>query len=144
MKKSVWVFDIDGTLFDTAPYLPDPAPPAGDPAWDKFVVDSRNAKPIETTHRLLRYLKNNGHLIVVLTGREAHRKTPTLELLGDTINFVDALMMRPTGDYSSPADFKAKYVTALFPRNSVVLVDDDPEIVNRFLQLGYRALLILQ
>jgi len=136
-----YVFDIDSTLFDTAPYLPTPPPEHGDAAWDKFAEDSTVAQPILPNVMLLERLKREGHRIVLLTAREAHRHDATWRLLEPLSGLVDALIMRPTGDTRSNARFKAEVLPTLFPPSQVAaVIDDDPEIITALGSIGYQTM----
>lgn len=138
MEKTLYVFDLDGVLFDN--HQRQDLLPTGDgqttEQWDAFNLACENDEPIAHMFALLIELFKSGNSIVFLTGRSDVCRTQTINALQAVLQghmsrsaIQLALNMRRQSDHRSGAEFKRSFLLRLKYDGRVVLIDDDPTIV---------------
>lgn len=138
MEKTLYVFDLDGVLFDN--HQRQDLLPTGDgqttEQWDAFNLACENDEPIAHMFALLIELFKSGNSIVFLTGRSDVCRTQTINAMQAVLQghmsrsaIQLALNMRRQSDHRSGAEFKRSFLLRLKYDGRVVLIDDDPTII---------------
>lgn len=117
--KSVYIFDIDGTIADCSHRLHHIQPPAGlihfepgetdwKPDWDTFYSLCVNDKPIDNVCHLLRILQMKPYIeIIFITGRSEKWREHTVEWLKRQGCLHPVyLLMRADGDHRPDYEIK--------------------------------------
>ena len=134
MKKTA-IFDLDGTLalIDDRRLLSTKA--NGKIDWDVF-FDPTNINLDQPNHSVIemaKMLKEQGHSIVIFSGRSKATKDATRDWLNQLDIPFDVLKMRPTGrDFMFMPDDKLKqnWLDQLFPdKNDILCIFDDRDKV---------------
>jgi len=94
--KTAWIFDIDGTIANLEHRLHHVKNGKSD--WSAFFKSCINDEPIGDVIYLLSLLKQNGHMIILLSGRSDEVWTETVEWLDRWAIYFDHLVMRKQGD----------------------------------------------
>ncbi|MFG2040806.1 hypothetical protein [Dactylosporangium sp. NPDC048998] len=135
MESSLAVFDIDGVVADVRHRLKylDRRPKD----WNRFFAaadrDPVLAEGVELAREYARH-----HVLVWLTGRPEHLRDLTAAWLGAAGLPAELLFMRPANDRRPARDFKPRQLARLARESPIELVvDDDPEVVERLRVLGY-------
>ncbi|MER7005839.1 hypothetical protein ABT297_22760 [Dactylosporangium sp. NPDC000555] len=135
MESSLAVFDIDGVVADVRHRLKylDRRPKD----WNRFFAaagrDPVLAEGVELAREYARH-----HVLVWLTGRPEHLRDVTAAWLGAAGLPAELLFMRPANDRRPARDFKSRELARLSRESPIELVvDDDPEVVERLRGLGY-------
>ena len=133
------VVDIDGVLADTSGrehFL------AGTPKdWDAFFAAVGTDEPIPDGLELVRELAGTSD-VVLLSGRPERTRSDTESWLRAHDVAFTRLVLRPDADRRRASVFKAAALRRLGPPEEIsVVVDDDPDVVEKVVSLGYRGLL---
>ena len=133
------ICDIDKTLADNAHrehYLLQPKKD-----WDSFFKAASEDTVIWPIRDLIVYLKDN-HRIVFLTGRPDKYHIETAIWLRDNgiVNFFrptsHKLIFRPNNNYEKDYIFKSRVVQELGLNNIWFAIDDSPEVIKAYRELG--------
>lgn len=162
---NLYIFDLDGVLFDNShrQHLL----PTGDgqttEQWDAFNLACENDEPIHHMWQMLIELSRVGHRIVFLTGRSEVCRARTIRSTWKAWTTLDPvhapwddyideylLNMRPVDDHRRAAEFKYDAIKNIAdvteatagPNVELVLIDDDPSIIEACRPLVDRAILV--
>ena len=131
------VFDIDGVLADASNRQHHVERRPKD--WDAFFAEVGEDPHIE--HGLAR-LREVGeqHEVVLLSGRPESTRADTESWLAARGVVAARLVLRAERDHRPAADLKADLIRGIgTPAQVVVVVDDDPAVVERLAGLGYNT-----
>lgn len=108
--KDLWIFDLDGTLADSAHrvhFLENKEDPE---RWNKFYDACTEDPPFLSTTAIFRALVHAGHDVVIFTGRSERVKDQTIRWLCQNVttvvNYSDILVMRPEGNHELDVHLK--------------------------------------
>ncbi|MEU7870940.1 hypothetical protein [Dactylosporangium sp. NPDC049140] len=135
MEDSLAVFDIDGVVADVRHRLKylDRRPKD----WTRFFAAADRDPVLAEGVELARSYADS-HVLVWLTGRPEYLRDVTAAWLRAADLPADLLFMRPPNDRRPARDFKARQVGRMARESKIELVvDDDPEVVQRLRGLGY-------
>ncbi|WP_432830472.1 hypothetical protein [Dactylosporangium sp. CA-092794] len=135
MESSLAVFDIDGVVADVRHRLKylDRRPKD----WNRFFA-AAGRDPVLAEGVSLAKEYADSHVLVWLTGRPEHLRDLTARWLDAAGLPGELLFMRPAGDRRPAREFKAQQLARLARESPIeVVVDDDPEVVERLRGLGY-------
>ena len=160
---NLYIFDLDGVLFDNShrQHLL----PTGDgqttEQWDAFNLACENDEPIDHMWQMLNELWGSGHRIQFLTGRSEVCRVQTVNAIwkawasrrtdAPRSSVIDNILtMRPVDDRRRAAEFKHDAVKHLAdvteatagPMVELILIDDDPSIIEACRPLVDRAILV--
>jgi FMN phosphatase YigB (HAD superfamily) len=137
MEKFI-IVDLDGTICDCSHRIAF----AQSKEWDEFharLMDDRpNADVVDIVMKLASRMS-----IIVLTGRDERFAEPTRRWLRKNGIIVDALIMRPEGDYTPDHELKPRLLFEHFKskeealRNVSVILDDRDKVVAAFRDHGF-------
>lgn len=141
MKRNVVIVDLDGTLCNSShrDHL------AHQKLWDEFNAASANDEPWEDVAVLIKSMQLQGFKFYGLTGRSHKWYSVTLAWLMRHGITLDALMMRPEGDWSSDHDLKPKMLAAMFgdmesaKGRVLFILDDRDKVVEAWRNHGFRC-----
>lgn len=133
-KHLAYIFDVDGTLANTDPFLYHiknlKEVPEFKKNFDKFQSEALNAEPHEDVVNMLKKAYEAGyHVLVVTARREAWRGHTSLWM---TLNSIPqhALFMRQDSDHRSDYEVKKDILDQINNHWHVVhAVDDNPHII---------------
>ena len=134
------VFDLDNTLSDAEhrSHL------AREQKWDEFHSLCDQDKPRSHVVALLKDMAAQGNEIVVLTGRTSDHAGKTIAWLTRQGIDVDAIYMRPVGDYRHDSEFKVlsmAQIVAAFQRPEtaldIIVFEDRDNVVKSLRAAGY-------
>lgn len=144
MSTSWVMVDLDGTECDTRhrAHLVDRS--AGEPDWDAYCLACIDDPPIPGVVVLVDLLRDAGYHIAFVTGRSAVAKDQTIAWLEAHHDWKpETLLMRQPGNHQRNSEFKLACFHELMARGQVVLViDDHPEVVEMFSEMGVAAMLV--
>lgn len=157
---NLYIFDLDGVLFDNAhrQHLS----PTGDgqtaEQWDAFNLACEDDEPIHHMWQMLNEMlgASEGSQVLFLTGRSEVCRMQTALSITRTIGwgdhsflvkpFANTLRMRPADDHRRAADFKHEAIVQIKSevkdKYRIVLVDDDPSIIEACASLVDRTILV--
>jgi len=131
MKKTV-IFDLDGTLALIDKRRAISAKDNGKINWKTFFapenisLDEPNVPVIE----MAKMLKDQGHSVVIFSGRDSISRKETIEWLDKHLVPFDVLKMRPQGTFTPDDVLKQNWLDQLFPdRSDVLCIFDDRDKV---------------
>lgn len=136
--KPYYIFDLDGTLADTAHRIHHISGPEKD--WNAFYEACKDDAPIESTLAILRSLHSQGYRIVILTGRSEVVQSETVQWLAEHGVFrLHMMVMRPDGDFRPDHVLKSQWVRelALTPDNVLGIFEDRERVVRMWRKKGY-------
>lgn len=128
-KSKAVIFDIDGTLSDPTHRLHHLA--RND--WDSFYAELGKDGLKAATRELLYALQAHDwvHKIILVSGRPEEYREATKTWLDANHIFVDALLMRPSGDFRPDHVVKEEILRALETDHQILMAfDDRPTIVD--------------
>jgi hypothetical protein len=133
MKKTV-IFDLDGTLALIDDRRSLSTLPNGKMNWKTF-FDPANIdldKPNWPVIEMAKMLKEQGHSVVIFSGRDSISRKETINWLDKHLVPFDVLKMRPEGTFTPDDILKQNWLDQLFPDRSDVLCifDDRDKVVN--------------
>jgi hypothetical protein len=135
MESSLAVFDIDGVVADVRHRLRYLERRPKD--WARFFAAADRDPVLQEGVDLAQQYAAN-HVLVWLTGRPEHLRDLTAAWLGAAGLGAELLFMRPANDRRPARDFKSRQIARLAKESPIeVVVDDDPEVVQRLRALGY-------
>jgi phosphoglycolate phosphatase-like HAD superfamily hydrolase len=135
MESSLAVFDIDGVVADVRHRLRHLDRRPKD--WARFFAAAGRDPVLEEGVALAKQYAA-GHVLVWLTGRPEHLREATAAWLAAAGLPGELLFMRPAGDRRPAREFKAGQLARMAKESTIeVVVDDDPEVVERLRGLGY-------
>lgn len=133
------VCDIDGVVADVRHRLHHVSGRRRD--WDAFFAAADRDRPLSEGVALARRYARQ-HRLVWLTGRPERLREVTRSWLEDNGLPVETLLMRPDHDRSPAVHFKPRQVAEVAADSRiVVVVDDDPSVIDALRSKGYRATL---
>lgn len=100
----VFIFDLDGTLFNADHRLPLIQGEKKD--WNAFFEAAKDDAPIFETITIARALAKAGNILVAVTGRPEHIRKITLDQLLKYRVPVNLLLMRKDMDYRQDYEMK--------------------------------------
>jgi len=133
MKKTV-IFDLDGTLALIDDRRALALKPNGKIDWPTFFNPSNIQldKPNWPVIEMAKMLKEQGHSVVIFSGRDSISRKETINWLDKHLVPFDVLKMRPEGTFTPDDILKQNWLDQLFPDRSDVLCifDDRDKVVN--------------
>jgi predicted kinase len=135
MTKAV-IFDIDGTLADTAHRLHHIK--AKPPNWDAFFEECASDPLIEPIRELARVVAAQSYKIILVSGRTDKVRGLTETWLAENGVPYDELHMRPEGDYRQDTVVKSQILDALLADGNEIqwVIDDRPSVVAMWRERG--------
>lgn len=141
MKRNIIIVDLDGTLCNSShrDHL------AQQKLWDEFNAAAANDQPWEDVATLIAAMQPEGYKFYGLTGRSQKWHNLTVGWLLNQGIMLDALIMRPEGDFTSDHDLKPKMLEAVFGTmesalNRVLFIlDDRDKVVEAWRNHGFRC-----
>jgi hypothetical protein len=131
MKKTV-IFDLDGTLALIDERRALAAKANGKINWEIF-FDPNNIQldlPNQPVIEMAKMLKDQGHSVVIFSGRDSISRKETINWLDKHLVPFDVLKMRPEGSFTPDDRLKQHWLDQLFPdKSSVLCVFDDRDKV---------------
>lgn len=134
-SRPIAVVDIDGVLADAAhrQHHLDARPRD----WDAFFAEVGGDAPIPAGVALVQELAAD-HEVVLLSGRPERARRDTEAWLAATGVPYDRLILRRDADRRPAPSMKASALARLGgPQVVVLVVDDDPDVIDRIMSLGY-------
>ena len=132
MKRTAYIFDVDGTLANVEPYLHyiRNSSPDFKKDFDSFHRASINSKPnLEATDMLHKAIKDGHKVIVVTSRRETWRSLTSLWLARNNLR-THGLFMRADNDYRKDYEVKKDILNSISKKWKIVhAVDDNPEVL---------------
>lgn len=133
------VTDLDGTLADIRHRLHfiESKPKR----WDEFFDACVDDAPIPENIRVVQALRNIGHQVVVLTGRNERVREQTEAWLSEHAVPHNSLIMRPAKDFRPDHILKrdmARFMD-LTPDNTLGILDDRSSVVRMWREEGFRV-----
>ena len=157
---NLYIFDLDGVLFDNShrQHLL----PTGDgqttEQWDAFNLACEDDEPIHHMWQMLNEMlrAGEGSQVLFLTGRSEVCRMETARAIAKVMKWKDdsflikpfarTIHMRPADDHRRAADFKHDAIEQIKGEEKdkyrIVLVDDDPSIIEACAPLVDRAILV--
>ncbi|GAA3281448.1 MULTISPECIES: LNS2 domain-containing protein [Dactylosporangium] len=135
MEDSLAVFDIDGVVADVRHRLKylDRRPKD----WGRFFAAADRDPVLAEGVELARSYAES-HVLVWLTGRPEYLRDVTAAWLRAADLPAELLFMRPAHERRPARDFKAQQLRRMARESAIeVVVDDDPEVVQRLRELRY-------
>ena len=135
-QKTV-IVDLDNTISDTGhrnKHLQ-----KSNPDWETFNLESKRDKPNKGVIKEIQKLKNKGHRIVILSGRDSKVSGDTKKWLKEHGVPYDKIKMRPSGSTEKSDSLKRKWLQEENKDNIVAAFDDDDKNVRMFKKEGIRA-----
>lgn len=132
MNKKTVIFDLDGTLALIDDRRALAAKPNGKIDWPTFFNPSNIQldKPNWPVIEMAKMLKNQGHSVVIFSGRDSISRTETIAWLDKFLVPFDVLKMRPEGSFTPDDVLKQDWLDQLFPdRDDILCVFDDRDKV---------------
>jgi hypothetical protein len=131
INKTV-IFDLDGTLALIDERRALAAKPDGKINWKTF-FDPKNIqfdKPNVPVIEMAKMLKDQGHSVVIFSGRDSISRNETINWLNQFGVPFDVLKMRPQGSFTPDDKLKQDWLDQLFPdKNDVLCIFDDRDKV---------------
>lgn len=128
MKRTAYIFDVDGTLANVDPYIHLVRGPNKD--YDAFHEASIDALPNYEVLQMLNNAASDGHAIVVVTARREYWRPHTSMWLAKHNIRSHAMFMRGDGDYRPDYEVKKDILERINSTWSVVhAVDDNPHVI---------------
>jgi len=131
MNKTV-IFDLDGTLALIDERRALAAKSDGKINWKTF-FDPKNIqldKPNVPVIEMAKMLKDQGHSVVIFSGRDSISRKETIEWLDKHLVPFDVLKMRPQGSFTPDDKLKQDWLDQLFPdKNDILCIFDDRDKV---------------
>ncbi|WP_432978854.1 LNS2 domain-containing protein [Dactylosporangium sp. CA-233914] len=135
MEDSLAVFDIDGVVADVRHRLRYLERRPKD--WGRFFAAAGDDPVLADGVALAREYAAN-HVLVWLTGRPEYLREVTVAWLRTAELPAELLFMRPANDRRPAREFKARQLARMARESRVeIVVDDDPEVVERLRGLRY-------
>jgi phosphoglycolate phosphatase-like HAD superfamily hydrolase len=129
------IFDIDGVLADATHRQHHVQGRPKD--WNAFFAAVGEDPVLEHGRARLRTLAAE-HDVVLLSGRPESTRADTVDWLERHGITASQLVLRADADHRPAADLKAELVTRIgSPDTVLIVVDDDPSIVERLAGMGY-------
>lgn len=141
-RQPAVIVDMDGTLCDISTVIHLQAEPDGFTAFHEGCAQCP-PNPAVVDWCLDHY--SRGHAILVVTGRDDWTRELTTQWLSQHLPVPTAgLHMRPAGDFRSNADLKREIHTRLVVAYDIrAAIDDDPEIVELWQEIGVPVAFVL-
>lgn len=112
------LFDIDGTIADTAHRLHHLYPEEGKKKnWSAFFAEAVNDQPHNHVINLVRMYDGMGYLVILCTGRPANLRNDTIEWLSKQDVPYDVLLMRLTTDRGPDTEVKKHLLLSFLSTN---------------------------
>ena len=126
--KDIVIFDLDGTLALIEHRVHHIHGPEKD--WNAFYQACDKDDPFEAVCAVDRALQLNGYRLWVVSGREDSVRSKTVAWLEAYHIQIDALLMRPTGDFTPDHKLKIRWVEdGTIPIDRVMCVYEDRQSV---------------
>lgn len=137
----IYIFDIDGTLADCTHRLP--LIQNGQPDWKAFFAACDKDAPIKEVITLLQILGNEGHFIVLISGRSDECKDATLAWMDEQMCEFDLIYMRKQGDHRQDSVVKSElldlYISEFKPPKIDGVFEDRQQVVDMYRARGIRV-----
>lgn len=147
-KDKTIIFDLDGTLALIDERRALAAKADGKINWKIFFdptnisLDQPNTPVIE----MAKMLKDQGHSVVIFSGRDSISRKETINWLDKHLVPFDVLKMRPEGSFTPDDVLKQDWLNNLFPDKSSVLCvfDDRDKVVKMWRENGLTCMQVAQ
>lgn len=135
MKKSAYIFDVDGTLVDTSSVIHHVLKRPKD--FDAFHSEALNAPPHHHVIKMTHKAKFDGHDVIVVTARREKWKMQTELWLKTHGVPYDAIYTRGNKDYRPDYEVKKDILKTIENDWFVVhAVDDNPNVIKLWEEHG--------
>jgi phosphoglycolate phosphatase-like HAD superfamily hydrolase len=140
-QEMIYIFDIDGTLSDLSHRLHFIQQTPQD--WDAFYKACTGDQPILGVLFVMKAIYNEGHIVVLSTGRSTVCKDETLEWLNTYKAPFDGLYMRKAKDHREDNVVKAELLEDIrkdWPNHPIAGVfEDRQQVVDMYRSQGIKV-----
>ena len=137
-SQKIIIFDIDGTLADCSERVHHLEKSPKD--WESFFDGMESDRPNHPVVEICNAMENNGHYILLCTGRYEKHRVVTEKWLGEHNILYHELRMRADNDKRPDTEIKREMISDKELKKLLLVVEDRERVVEMWRNLGITCL----